>query len=367
MPTRRQAAYRQERPRHRSSTSRIETVLDGTATLGQLSGGPSLLPSCMPGLNVFIASPVLGLEMIRDEIERWIRRNYGFDVTRSEMGGIGYRPGVHVEQSCYDTVRRCHFMILLIGCRYGQPAKEGPAWLKETYEGKDKVPASVTRWEFRVALHERIPIFAFVDPGVADKYRMRSSTEANLWNNEGRALIDFFGELDTLMGDRLAGLMPIITPRAIKSYLRKQWSEQFSSFARFHREMPLHDSLSSQIELLKTVTRQLTAVLDNRSVGQGLSPEDVELYGQKNRFISTQLASRLSAATGMSADELFMLFRLQPNVGSAVECLPLRQDPDHKSAWIGRDGVRVSDNDFWEALRMCKGVDGLPLDVRTRY
>lgn len=106
--------------------------------------------------RIFISSTYYDLKYIRNNIERFIIQ-YGFEPVLFESGNVYFQPNKDLDMSCYNEVKQCHMMILLIGGRYGAPASEDNN--QDYISNYEKNYISITRKEFREANESKIPIF----------------------------------------------------------------------------------------------------------------------------------------------------------------------------------------------------------------
>jgi len=117
--------------------------------------------------RVFVSSTYYDLKYIRNNIERFINQ-YGFESVLFESGNVYFDQNQELDISCYNEVKLCHMMLLIIGGRYGAPSSEEKQ--AEFIEGYEKNYISITRKEFREAVSNNIPIFIFIDKNVYSEY-----------------------------------------------------------------------------------------------------------------------------------------------------------------------------------------------------
>jgi Domain of unknown function (DUF4062) len=117
----------------------------------------------MPSPRVFISSTYVDLADARSVVEHYFRELL-YETVAFERGGIHFDPRKPLDLSCYEAVKDCDMMILIIGGRYGSPASE-------TYNSSDgQSYNSITKAEFLEALSAGIPIFTFVKQNVYNEY-----------------------------------------------------------------------------------------------------------------------------------------------------------------------------------------------------
>lgn len=68
--------------------------------------------------RVFVSSTYFDLKHVRERLERFIE-NYYFDPVLFESDTVTFEANKSLDTSCYNEVKLCHMMILIIGGRYG--------------------------------------------------------------------------------------------------------------------------------------------------------------------------------------------------------------------------------------------------------
>src|SRR5665648_960339 len=106
--------------------------------------------------RVFVSSTCYDLRYIRENLKFFIK-NMGFEAILSEDSDVFYDPQKHVEDSCLDEVTNCQMLVLIIGGRYGSKYKSEPE--------------SITNHEYKMAIKNKIPVFAMVEQQVNAEYR----------------------------------------------------------------------------------------------------------------------------------------------------------------------------------------------------
>lgn len=117
--------------------------------------------------RVFVSSTYYDLKHVRERIERFID-NYKLEPVLFESDNVTFEHNKPLDISCYNEVKQCHIMILIIGGRYGSIASgENINDKKESYN-RDYV--SITRKEYDTALKMNIPTFIFIEKNVYAEY-----------------------------------------------------------------------------------------------------------------------------------------------------------------------------------------------------
>jgi hypothetical protein len=117
--------------------------------------------------RVFVSSTYFDLKHVRERIERFIE-NYGFEPVLFESDNVIFEHNKPLDLSCYNEVKLCHMMILIIGGRYGSIVSGDN--LSEKKESYDNDYISITRKEFETASKMNIPVFIFIEKNVYAEY-----------------------------------------------------------------------------------------------------------------------------------------------------------------------------------------------------
>lgn len=113
--------------------------------------------------RIFVSSTFYDLKSIREDLYHFIRQ-YNYEPIESETGDIGYVPGQDLDKSCYTAMKDCDMAILIIGGRYGSAASD------EMDEEGDYI--SITHKEFRTAVENGVPVYAFIEQAVNTEYEL---------------------------------------------------------------------------------------------------------------------------------------------------------------------------------------------------
>jgi len=117
--------------------------------------------------RIFISSTYYDLKYVRENLERFIQ-NYNFEPVLFESGNVIFEHDEALDVSCYNEVKLCHMMILIIGGRYGSIATGENIKIKvDKYESHY---ISITRSEYETALKKNIPVYIFIDKNVYSEY-----------------------------------------------------------------------------------------------------------------------------------------------------------------------------------------------------
>jgi hypothetical protein len=75
----------------------------------------------MPSPRVFISSTYVDLVDARSVVEHYFRELL-YETVAFERGGIHFDHTKPLDVSCYEAVKDCDLMVLIIGGRYGSPS-----------------------------------------------------------------------------------------------------------------------------------------------------------------------------------------------------------------------------------------------------
>lgn len=222
--------------------------------------------------RIFVSSTFYDLKYIREDLSNFVKA-HDFEPIMFEDGDIGYTPGKALDKSCYDTMKNSDMVILIIGGQYGSPA---------TGEQKDefKEYVSVTRKEFKTAVDEGIPMFAFIDSKVYSEYAVY---ELNLEQVEkGETKIKFRAVKDINVFRFIREVKAIgnisITEfdkvSVVKDFLSKQWSDMFKQYLQYLRDEQKNTKMEATIDEMKSLIKKMDIMLE--SVGEKVLTEDNE-------------------------------------------------------------------------------------------
>ncbi|WP_199624778.1 DUF4062 domain-containing protein [Paenibacillus alkalitolerans] len=184
--------------------------------------------------RVFVSSTYYDLKHIRNSIERFIMQ-YGFEPVLFESGNVYFEFNQELDISCYNEVKLCHMMILIIGGRYGAPSSEEKHL--EFIEGYEKNYISITRREFKEAVSNNIPIFIFIDKNVYSEYHtFKKNKDAilKLINEPDSkfnfAYVDSTNVFDFIDEVKVKALATFEKFDDIETYLRSQIASMFFNY-----------------------------------------------------------------------------------------------------------------------------------------
>lgn len=125
--------------------------------------------------RVFVSSTYFDLKHVRERLERFIE-NYYFEPVLFESDNVLFEHNKPIDISCYNEVKLCHMMILIIGGRYGSIISGDNLIEKKLAYNNDYV--SITRKEYETATKLNIPVFVFIDRNVYAEYNTYNKNQA---------------------------------------------------------------------------------------------------------------------------------------------------------------------------------------------
>lgn len=224
--------------------------------------------------QIFISSTFYDLKYAREDLSDFVE-SYGFSPIRSEKGDIGYTPGMELDISCYEAMKKCDMAIVIIGGRYGSPASDEKSDDFEKY-------LSVTHKEFNTAVKETIPIFVFIEENVYSEYWTYKKNKEKIENGE---IAITFAHVDNVnvyrFIDRIFALSKIaITSfkeiNDIKLMLKKQWADMFKNFLISRRiDSPIKE-LNPSIEKIYASIKEMEIMI--QEVGKKVIGDTTDDY-----------------------------------------------------------------------------------------
>ena len=131
--------------------------------------------------RVFVSSTYYDLKHVRERLERFIEA-YNFEPVLFESDKVIFEHNKPLDASCYNEVKLCHVMILIIGGRYGSIASGENA--KEKIEVYNSDYVSITRREYETALKMNIPVFIFVEKNVSADFQTYKKNQSFFETNK---------------------------------------------------------------------------------------------------------------------------------------------------------------------------------------
>lgn len=210
--------------------------------------------------RIFVSSTYYDLKHIRNSLEVFID-NFGYESVLYEQGDIPFHHNNPLDVSCYDEIKRCHILVLIVGGRYGSPASEQEV---DIIKGLDFYN-SVTQREYETARSQDIPIYIFVEKNVLSEYRTYK-------NNRGNESIKYahvdnvqiFKLIDEIYAQGRNNLVKDFEDfDDISSWLRDQWAGLFADYLSDRSRDKELEELAVQIAGLKDINSVLKSYVES--------------------------------------------------------------------------------------------------------
>lgn len=240
--------------------------------------------------RIFVSSTFYDLKSIREELYHFIRQ-YNYEPIESEMGDIGYVPGQELDKSCYNAMKDCDMAILIIGGRYGSPASG------EEDENGDYV--SVTHKEFRTAVNNGIPVYAFIEQAVNTEYELYKLNKERFSDPKFKFefssvdsinVFKFITELKSISG---IPTVSFVKTQDIKDYLTVQWADMFKRYLEILRQGVAENAKKDTVDDIRQLTKRMDIMLD--SIGKIILTENNVYAEVKNRQEVSEVAEIIAS------------------------------------------------------------------------
>ncbi|KAB0482021.1 protein of unknown function [Pseudomonas reinekei] len=219
--------------------------------------------------RVFVSSTYYDLKHIRNSLEIFID-GLGYESVLYEQGDIPFHHDSPLDVSCYDEIKNCHILVLIIGGRYGSPSSD-----TDIESGLEHFN-SVTKKEYETARVNDIPIYIFIEKNVHSEYHTYKKNRHN--KDISYAHVDnvnIFKLIDDIYSQKRNNLVRDFEKfDDLSSWLRDQWAGLFADLlAAKKRDHELED-LSSQVAGLKDLSSVLKSYTE--SIMSKLQPDNFE-------------------------------------------------------------------------------------------
>ncbi|QNK55153.1 DUF4062 domain-containing protein [Paenibacillus sp. PAMC21692] len=225
--------------------------------------------------RIFVSSTYYDLKHIRNNVERFVNQ-YGFEPVLFESGNVFFEHDKELDISCYNEVKLCHMMVLIIGGRYGAPTSEEKQ--NDFVKKYEKNYISITRKEFREAVDNNIPIYIFVEKNVYSEYHTFKKNKKiildilkNPESNFRFAYVDSPNVFDFIDEVKVKAITTFEKFEEIEVYLRSQWAGMFYNYI---------------IELIKE--KDKNKIIDEVSELHNISERMNEMINQIGKSILTE-------------------------------------------------------------------------------
>ena len=215
--------------------------------------------------RVFVSSTYYDLKHIRASVEVFVQ-SLGYEAILFESGDIPFHHDKALDLSCYDAVENAHIFVLIIGGRYGS----GASGTKQNAKPKDanEVEAlskmydfynSITVEEYKRARQQDIPIYIFLEKGVAAEYQTyRENKDLTGIKYAHVDNVGIFKLVESIYSESRNNLVREFEKfEHITSWLKNQWAGLFADHLAKRKSDSILNDLTSQIQTLNQVVDSL--------------------------------------------------------------------------------------------------------------
>ncbi len=238
--------------------------------------------------RVFVSSTYYDLKHIRNSLEAFID-GLGYESVLYEEGDIPFHHDSSLDVSCYEEIKNCHILVLIIGGRYGSPATEQEDNPKQKLDFYN----SVTKKEYETARKNDIPIYVFIDKNVHSEYHTFKKNRANKEIEYAHVDdVNIFKLIDDIYAQKRNNLIKDFEKfDDISCWLKDQWAGLFADFlSKKNQEKDLAD-LSTQISGLKDLNSVLKGYTE--SIMEKLQPENFQqIINSSNKVLKDKVVSQ---------------------------------------------------------------------------
>jgi hypothetical protein len=264
--------------------------------------------------RVFVSSTYYDLKHIRNNLENFIE-SFGFEPVLFESGTVTFALDKVIDESCYEEVKLCHMMILIIGGRYGSPASEDNEDKVKKYEENY---ISITRKEFITALENNIPVYIFIEKNVDSEHHTYKKNKDFFENIYAKKIEENnsnfnFAHVDNINVFKFIDevkIRPVHTFEKfveIESYLRNQWAGIYYLYLKELQDKKKSDQILNSVGELKNISQQMNKMLGE--VGKHLiggTDEYREVIKDQRNLIIKLFSEKLLTSTEFTSNVLLV-------------------------------------------------------------
>ena len=219
--------------------------------------------------RVFVSSTYYDLKHIRNSLEIFID-GLGYESVLYEQGDIPFHHDSPLDVSCYEEIKNCHILVLIIGGRYGSPSSD-----TDIESGLEHFN-SVTKKEYETARSNDIPIYIFIEKNVHSEYHTYKKNRHN--KDISYAHVDnanIFKLIDDIYSQKRNNLVRDFEKfDDLSNWLRDQWAGLFADLLTAKQRDHELEDLSSQVAGLKDLSSVLKSYTE--SIMSKLQPDNFE-------------------------------------------------------------------------------------------
>ena len=224
--------------------------------------------------RVFLSSTYYDLKHVRERIERFLA-NFGMEPVLFESDNVTFEFNKPLDVSCYNEVKTCHMLILIVGGRYGSvvTGEQVPQEKKELYEHYVSIP----RKEHETAANTGIPTFVFIDKNVYAEYQTYKKNKKIF---EDKTPFNF-AHVDDINVFRFISILEAITAiktfdkvEEIENYLESQISGMLFLYLQQLQTQKQNTETLDAIAELKIISQRMNEMLS--AVGKNVLKDSKE-------------------------------------------------------------------------------------------
>lgn len=232
--------------------------------------------------RIFVSSTFYDLKYIREELSNFIKE-HDFEPIMFEEGDIGYTPGKPLDSSCYEAMKGSDMVILIIGGQYGSAAT-GEDTSFQNY-------LSVTRNEFKTAVSEGIPVYAFIDRKVYtefDVYEVNRTQIENGVSMQFRATkdINVFRFIKEVKNIGNITITDFNKAAEIKNFLGKQWADMFKQYLKSLKKEQTDLKITNSISELQSLIKRMDVMIGH------MGKKVLSIDDEYNEVVETQMVMK---------------------------------------------------------------------------
>lgn len=267
--------------------------------------------------NVFVSSTYYDLKYIREALKNFIE-SYGYQATLNEYGGVVYKHGDELDDSCFDEVKNSDMLVLIIGGRYGSPISDEIDSQKKLYFYDEYT--SITSQEFRTAYEAHIPTYIFIEKSVNNEYYTYSKNKSNSTLKYAHAdsinVYKFIDEIKNSFSSTI--IFDFEKFDDIEIILREQWAGLFSEYLKSLRNRNEDNVVVSSINKLEIVSENISEIVNQ--LGKKILSDDI------NEIINNQNYKLIEFYTNEIFERVFLDFSREIDISESKKLMNIVND-----------------------------------------
>lgn len=272
--------------------------------------------------RVFVSSTYYDLKHVRERIERFFEK-YAYEAVLFESNNVLFEHDKPLDISCYNEVKLCHMMVLIIGGRYGSGVSGEDL---DEKKGIYNEYVSITRREFETAQKMKMPIFVFIDKNVYAEYQTFKSNSTFFEDHSSMEQSNFkFAHVDDvnvfkfIKQVRNLAIKTFDKVEDIELYLNNQLAGFMYQYLQQLQEESKEAKVLDSVSELQSISKQMNEMLG--AMGKNLMEEDKlsEVLFNQNKILidffvtqfidNTSFANEISSFTNEQAQLVYSAFK----------------------------------------------------------